>query len=235
MTLVVEQRPSDSPYIDQVMWGWSASAGSACRPAETHWHMVFLKHRGQVHPLLVGPWSSAGPVQWGAGGELLWIRFKLGTFMPNIAARTFLNTELELPGGAGQSFWLNSATWQFPNPDNVETFVNRLVRDEVLLHDPLVPAVLRDEPHDAASRTVRYRFQRATGLTQTHVRQHQRAHEAVALLQQGVPILDVVFHLGYFDQPHLTRSLKRIIGTTPAQYQQQPAEPLVRYNAAAAS
>jgi AraC-like DNA-binding protein len=32
-----------------------------------------------------------------------------------------------------------------------------------------------------------------------------------------VPILDVVFAEGYFDQAHLTRSLKRLVGQTPGQ------------------
>jgi AraC-like DNA-binding protein len=49
------------------------------------------------------------------------------------------------------------------------------------------------------------------------VYQIERAKRAVALLAQGVPILDAVEHAGYSDQPHLTRSLKRFFGKTPAQ------------------
>jgi methylphosphotriester-DNA--protein-cysteine methyltransferase len=49
------------------------------------------------------------------------------------------------------------------------------------------------------------------------VRQIERARYATTLLQQGVPILDVVYEAGYFDQPHLTRALKYFIGQTPAQ------------------
>ncbi len=39
----------------------------------------------------------------------------------------------------------------------------------------------------------------------------------MTLLQQGVSIVDTVDQAGYADQPHLTRSLKRFIGQTPAQ------------------
>jgi len=46
-----------------------------------------------------------------------------------------------------------------------------------------------------------------------------RAHKAVELLQQGVSILDTVYEAGYYDQPHLTRSLKQFIGKTPSQIQ----------------
>jgi AraC-like DNA-binding protein len=36
-------------------------------------------------------------------------------------------------------------------------------------------------------------------------------------LKQGISILDAVTLAGYADQPHLTRSLKRLVGQTPAQ------------------
>jgi AraC-like DNA-binding protein len=49
------------------------------------------------------------------------------------------------------------------------------------------------------------------------VRQIECARYATLLLRQGLPILDVVYEAGYFDQPHLTRSLKHFIGQTPTQ------------------
>jgi methylphosphotriester-DNA--protein-cysteine methyltransferase len=39
----------------------------------------------------------------------------------------------------------------------------------------------------------------------------------MTLLQRGVSIHDTVHEAGYFDQPHLTRSLKRLLGQTPAE------------------
>ena len=39
---------------------------------------------------------------------------------------------------------------------------------------------------------------------------------ATNLLTQGISILDTVHEAGYFDQAHLTRSLKHFIGQTPA-------------------
>jgi methylphosphotriester-DNA--protein-cysteine methyltransferase len=64
---------------------------------------------------------------------------------------------------------------------------------------------------------VQRRFLQATGLTQGTVFQIERARYATTLLKQGVSILDSVELAGYADQPHLTRSLKRYIGQTPAQ------------------
>lgn len=215
MSIVYEERLSDSPYIETITHGYTASDGSSIRPAEVHWHMVFVRERGLVHPLVVGPLKTSGVASWQEGAEILWIKFKLGTFMPYLPVRQWLDSETALPKASSQSFWLNSCSWQFPDFENVETFVKRLVREEVLLRDPIVKAVLQGHPPEVAPRTVRHRFLQATGLTQNHIQQFQRAQQATILLQQGFSILDTVYKLGYFDQPHLTRSLKRFMGTTP--------------------
>jgi hypothetical protein len=170
-----------------------------------------------MHPLVVGSLTTAGVVSWGEGAEILWIKFKLGTFMPHLPTRKLLDKETMLPEAASQSFWLKGSAWQFPDFENTETFVDRLVRDEVLVRDPVVNAALHNQLPETPSRTIRHRFLQATGLTQNHIRQFERAQQAAALLSQGVSILDTIYTLGYYDQPHLTRSLKRFTGKTPAQ------------------
>jgi hypothetical protein len=218
MTIIFEERSSDSPYVETVTRGRTANDGCTIRPAEIHWHMVLRKLNGSVQLLVVGPWTSSGVISYGAGAELLWIKFKLGTFMPHLPVRDYRDVETTLPGAASQSFWLKGSAWQYPDYENVETFVGRLVREDVLVHDPVVESALQGCPQEEISpRTVRHRFLQATGVTQGQIRQMKRAQQAAALLEQGVSILDAVFEAGYFDQPHLTRSLKQYIGYTPAQ------------------
>ena len=217
MSIIFEERKSDSPYVETVTYGRTVGNGSSIRPAEVHWHMVFAKHRGRVQPIVVGPWTTAGVVAYGGGAEILWIKFKLGTFMPQLRTRKFIDTETVLPVAAGKSFWLHGATWQFPDFENADTFVDQLVRDGALDSDQVVRAVLRDPAQEIPSRTVRHRFAQATGLAQSHIRQVERAQLAAALLEQGTSILDTVYEVGYYDQPHLTRSLKRFIGKTPTE------------------
>jgi AraC-like DNA-binding protein len=217
VTIIFEERLSDSPYIETITHGHTMSEGSTIRPAECHWHMVLVKHEEQTQSLIVGPLATSGVASWGEGAEVLWIKFKLGAFMPHLPTKVFLDTETTLPEASGQSFWLNSAAWEFPDFENVETFINRLAREDTLVHDPIVTAALQDQLPEMSSRTVRHRFLQSVGLTQTCVRQMRRAQRAKALLEQGVSILDVVYEAGYFDQPHLTRSLKQFIGYTPAQ------------------
>lgn len=217
MTIISEDRLSDSPFVEMVTRGWTVTEGSSIRPAEIHWHMVFVKHLGGVLSLIVGPHTTAGTASWGKGAEILWIKFKLGIFMPHLPTREYLDGEQALPEAPGRRFWLKGAVRQFPDYENVEAFINRLVREDDLVRDPVVSAALQDETPDLSSRTVRHRFLRATGQTQKHIRQYERAQRAAALLRQGVPILDTVFEAGYFDQPHMTRALKQFIGYTPAQ------------------
>ncbi len=217
MSFIAEERASNSPYIETITRGRTASGGSTIRPAESHWYMVLVRYHSNVQLLVVGPWASAGVISYAEGAEILWIKLKLGTFMPHLPLRGFLNGETTLPTAASQSFWLDGSARQFPDYENADTFVDRLVRDDVLALDPVVDAVLQGHPQEIPSRTVRHRFLRATGLSATHIRQIQRAHHAQALLQQGVSILDTIDEADYFDQPHLTKSLKQFIGYTPAQ------------------
>jgi hypothetical protein len=228
-SMIFEERSSDSPYIDTIMRGCTMADGSSVRPAETHWHMVFVRVNGEALPLVVGPLTSSGVARWGEGAEILWIRFKPGTYIPHLPAKNLLDKETLLPEAASrEKFWLKGAAWQMPTYENVETFVSRLARDELLIRDPVVEAVLQGEYlDDVAPRTVRHRFLRATGLTQGLIYQIERAKYASTLLEQGVSILDTVHLAGYFDQPHLTRSLKRFIGKTPGQHQlSDPREPV---------
>lgn len=214
---VCEARPSDSPYVETVTQGRTAGKGTTIRPAEVHWHMVFVTYQGHMQSLAVGPLTTAGVVPFTAGAEILWIKFRLGAFMPHLPASHLLDTETALPSAAGASFWLNGSAWQFPTYENADVFVNRLAREGVLAHDPMVNRALQDLSPDVALRTVRHRFKRATGQTQSHIRQFERAHRAAARLQEGASILDTVCETGYSDQSHLTKSLKQFTGYTPAQ------------------
>ena len=222
MGFIVEQRASDSPFVETVMHGYTASSGTTVRPAECRWHMVLVRHRGKTHMRAVGPLTLAGALPYTEGVELLWIKLKLGAFMPHLPTAKLLNAEIELPGATGQKFWLNGSAWQFPSYENADTFVSRLVREGVLAWDREVSAALQHQRLDLSPRTVRHRFLRATGLSRGQIEQVERAQRAELLLRQGVSILDTVEAAGYSDQPHLTRSLKRWIGHTPAQLLRLP-------------
>ena len=99
----------------------------------------------------------------------------------------------------------------------IEVFIGRLLRAGRIGREPVVDNVVQGHRLALSTRTAQSRFVRATGLTYGAFRQTERARHATELLRSGVPIADVVHDAGYFDQAHLTRSLKRLIGLTPGQ------------------
>jgi AraC-like DNA-binding protein len=181
--------------------------------------IVVTRYRGKATLTLRGPETKVTPMDYTwTGAEFLGIDFKLGAFMPHFPPGKLLNQQdVNLPEASRQSFWLHGSAWQFPDFENADTFVNRLLREGLLVHDPVVDAVVQGHPQELSLRAVQYRFLQATGLNHRTVQQIERARFAATLLEQGVSILDTVYQAGYFDQPHLTRSLKRFLGQTPAQ------------------
>lgn len=217
MSLITEERPPDSPLVATIIQGRTVRDGSSIRPAESHWHLVFVNYHGQMKAIIVGPWTTAGVASWGEGAEILSIKFKAGTFIPHLPFQTLVDNETILPEASSRSFWLNGSAWQLPDFEHVDVFLNRLEREELLICDPVVNAVLQDQVPDLSPRTLRHRFLQATGLNKKYIQQIERAQCAATLLQQGSSIADVVYQTGYADQPHLTRSLKQFVGYTPAQ------------------
>lgn len=144
--------------------------------------------------------------------------------MPNLPASRLVDGAVDLPNASSRSFWLAGSAWQFPEFGNLDVFVARLIRAGLLVHEPAVGAALNGQRSPLSDRSIQRHFRRTTGVTLTAVRQINRARYATVLLQEGTPILDVVEAAGYYDQPHLTRSLRYFIGQTPAQLQ-DPANP----------
>jgi hypothetical protein len=221
MGFVFDQRPSDSPFVEMIWRTHSEHAGTFTSLADSHWEMVISSYQGKTALTVRGPETEATSADFPAGAEFFGIVFKPGTFMPHLPAGDLRDrNDVTLPEATNQSFWLLGAAWQLPNYDNADTFVDKMMRDDLLVHDSVVDALLRGHQPDLSLRTVQRRFRRVTGLTFKTFQQIERARQALTLLQQGFPILDTVYETGYFDQAHLTNSLKRFVGQTPAQIAQ---------------
>ncbi len=219
MTFIYEDRPSDSSFVEMIWRAQSERAGSFISIASTHWEMVVTRYKGKTIFTVRGPETRATPLhyQW-TGAEWIGIRFKLGAFIPHLPPGILRDfRDVNLPEATSKSFWLHGAAWEIPTFDNADTFVARLVREGLLVRDPVVEAVLQGHPQNFSPRALQYRFLRATGLTHKAIQQIERARQAKTLLEHGASILDTVHRLGYYDQSHLTNSLTRFIGQTPAQ------------------
>ena len=218
MFVPIEDRLSDSPLVERVWRSHSEDAGMFLSVAASAFEMVVTRHRGRTFLTLRGPETRATTADCPAEGEWLGIRFKLGTFMPAFLPGNLLDRrDVTLPGASTHAFWLNGSAWEYPSFENAEVFVLRLVRKGLIVRDSIVDAVIHRHSQTLSLRSTQRHFLRATGITYSTWRQIERARHATNLLREGVSILDTVYQAGYFDQPHLTRSLTQRIGQTPAE------------------
>jgi AraC-like DNA-binding protein len=217
MLLNFDDRPSDSPFIERVWRCHTEHAGIFLSVAASHFEMVVTRHRGKTFLTLRGPETKATTVDCPAEGEWLGVRFRLGAFMPALPPGNLLDRQdVTLPDAASRSFWWKGSAWEYPDFENADTFVARLARKGVIARDVIADAVLRGHSHAMSVRSTQRHVLHATGVTHSTLRKIERARHATNLLKQGVSILDTIHQAGYFDQPHLTRSLKHLIGQTPA-------------------
>lgn len=218
MIIFDEERASDSPFVERVWRSHSEGVTPFLSIGVNHCEFVVSRLQGKITMTLRGPETKATPIgNAPAEGEWFGILLKLGTFLPHLPTSRLVDDQVDLPTASSNSFWLSGSVWQLPNYENADIFVERLVREGLLLRDPIVEAALQGQFKGLTQRAVQYRFLQATGITQSTARQIERARYATLLLQQGVSIADTIDQAGYYDQPHLTRSLKRFIGQTPAQ------------------
>ena len=212
-----EERGSDSPLVETIWRVESYRPAPFISVAATNWEIVFARVKGETTIAVRGPETVASMAETTDDAEFFGIIFKLGTFMPQLPVRNLVDTMVALPFSAGKSFWLNGSAWHMPTYENADTFVEMLMRREMIVQEPVVDDALKGRIPDLTLRSVQRNYVNATGLTHGTVAQIQRARHAAALLEQGVSILDTVDLAGYADQPHLTRSMRRFFGKTPTQ------------------
>ena len=195
-----ERRSSRSPMIEQTWQTRSEPEESFISVAVSHWEMVVTRRWGSARLTVRGPETKATTLPIPKDAEFFGIQFSLGTFMPGLPPGQLVDGSLTLPG-----------------PDNADVFVDRLVGAGLLVHDRVASAALQGDVEGLSTRSVERRVSRATGLTRGAIGQIRRAERAAELLCRGVSPLAVAGQVGYADQPHLTRSLKRFVGRTPSQ------------------
>lgn len=224
-------RTSDSPFIERVWRSHSVQAGAFHSIATCHWVMVVTRLEGKISMTVRGPETKATVADCPAQGEWFGVLLKLGTFMPLMRAGDLCDRNgVTLPNATAHSFWLNGSALDFPNFENMETFVNRLAQRGLIRKDHIVEGAIRGQLQTVTTRTEQRRVRQVTGLTGGAIHQIERARRATMLLRQGASILDVVHKAGYYDQAHLTRSLQRFIGQGPARIARETEQLSFLYN-----
>ncbi len=210
------ERASDSPLVERVWSCHSEGGGPFIAVASSHWEFVVSRVAGEVTFTLHGPETRPREVFCPPDGEWFAIRFKAGSFMPGLPVSRLINgNDVNLPGAFRGRVKLNGSAFEIPNFQNAEVFVDRLVRRGWLVRSEAVVAALAGDQTALLARTAQRHFLHATGMSHTALKQIERARRATVLLREGLSPGEVAAETGYFDQAHLTRSLRRLIGLTP--------------------
>ena len=218
-------RPSDSPYIERVWRGRSDGGGPFVSVAAGHLELVVTRLADLTMVTVRGPETRATTINCPPDGEWAAIRFRLGVHMPALPTHLLVDhRDVDLPVTADGSFALLGSRLPLPDLENAERYVDALARRGVIARDDVVEAAIRGDRQPLTLRSVQRHFRRTTGMTHGLFRQIERARYATTLLRDGASILDAVHEAGYFDQAHLTRSLKVLIGETPASVMRQDVQ-----------
>ena len=165
---------------------------------------------------IVGPESRTCVAPVPPEASFVGIQFTVGTSLRIADTTSLVDDGIPLPDVRSRSFWLDGRRWQTPDADDAELLVDHLVRHGVLVRDPVVTGVLRGDRSALSPRTVERRFRVATGLTRGAVAQIGVCGPR-GMLAAGAPVDDVVEKLGYYDEPHLARMLRRYVGRSAQQ------------------
>jgi hypothetical protein len=210
-------RPSDSPYIERVWRGRSDGGGPFVSVAAGHLELVVTRLADVAMVTVRGPETRATIIDCPPDGEWAAIRFRLGVYMPALPTQLLVDhRDVHLPVAADGSFALLGSRSPLPDLENAERYADELARRGVIARDDVVEAAVRGDRQRLTTRSVQRHFRRTAGITHGLFRQIERARHASILLREGASILDTVHEAGYFDQAHLTRSLKVLVGETPA-------------------
>jgi methylphosphotriester-DNA--protein-cysteine methyltransferase len=112
---------------------------------------------------------------------------------------------------------VNGIRTEIPTFQNTENFIELLIRRGVLAQSELVASVLDGHPMAMSPRTLQRHFINTSGITVNYWQQIQRAQRAMISLERGVSPHQTAAEAGYFDQAHMTKVLKQMMGQTPGE------------------
>jgi AraC-like DNA-binding protein len=221
MSFLYEEKASASPFVDVIWHTVDTSDGTYLAAADACWDMIFTRMPGGSRVLLSGPSSEPTAVPYRTGNRNVGVRFTQGTYFTHVDPHSMCDRTIPLPMPDHEHFDLDAHRWAMPDYATVDDLLAEFAAHGLLAHDAVIEAALHGEHPPVSSRTVERHFTRITGRSQRQVRQIARAREAVARLRTGEAIADVAYELGYADQSHLSRDVKRLTGYTPAESQRR--------------
>lgn len=209
-------RSSPHPWIDRVWQTVCLEDGIYRSTPDGSWDLILsVSPDGRPTVFLSGQATEPVDVPYLAGEHSVVISF---------AAHVHLTKDEEIRTGAairllpveGGVFLLDGVELPLPSFGNAEQLTERMVEANLLQSDDLVAKAFTPKPKAASRRSVQQHFKKTTGITQKDFQLIRRAQEAVRRLKRGENSAAVAADLGYSDQPHMIKSIKKIMGHLPS-------------------
>lgn len=219
-----EERVADSPLVASIRRvRYRANTREMVLP-DGSWDLLFMRPAGG--PMIaVQTGQIVAPLQADhePGDELLVVAFKPEVYLPRLPGHKTFQLGVARPVERDRSFWIDSERLEIPSFDNVEHLVAAMARKGLIERDPVVARALQGNSQRLDERSIQRHFAAVTGMSFKGFQQISRAREAARLLRSGRSPSQVAAELAFTDQAHMTHSLKRFLGQTPAQLARQVA------------
>lgn len=212
MTQKHSRRSSSHPWIDTVWQTVCLTDGIYKATPDGSWDLIFRVIPGQDPVVfLTGQGKEPVDVPYVAGEYGVVISFAAHVYVSEGAKAPlqFLPVEQD-------RFILNGVALPLPSFENAEDLTDRMLAAGRLRSDDVVAKAFTANPKAASKRSVQEHFKKVTGITQQDFQLIRRAQEAVRRLKAGDKPVTVAADLGYTDQPHMIKSIKKIMGHLPS-------------------
>jgi hypothetical protein len=212
---VWEQRRSTSADI-RTVWRGLRRRGRRLRDgASEHWGLSFIRRAdGSLAAELAGPRVEALPIRSRVGETYWGVELAAHVMIPGVDKALLRGDIVEL-AVADETVVIAEHAYVVPEWEALESFVSRLVADGVMVADADIRRALSGDDRGLSRRSWQRRFSSVTGLRRKEIERLDRSRRAYRLLCEGMTPADVAAAVGYADQPHLTREMRRIRGETP--------------------
>jgi AraC-like DNA-binding protein len=212
MSQIHKSRKSGHPLIETVWQSENISDGTYLATPDRSWDLIAMTHQdGSRQMMLTGQATKPSYVPYVAGTSSVVISFVPSAYLPSYPSASLIDSFEFLPTVDATHFHLAGYTFAFPDFDTAEELVEQMLEHNILKSDPIVDGTLEA----SSDRTVQRHYAETTGMPRKTLEQIERAQQAVTLLQKGERPVDAAADSGYSDQPHLTKSLKKIMGISP--------------------
>ncbi len=216
MTQKHARRGSSHPWIDTVWQTVCLTDGIYKATPDGSWDLIFRMAPGEEPVVfLAGQGKEPVDVPYAAGEYGVVISFAAHVYVTQ-DRQTGMNAPVRYLPVNADSFVLNGVALPLPAFENAESLTDRMVEAGLLQSDDVVAKAFTANPKAASKRSVQERFKKVTGITQQDFQLIRRAQEAVRRLKAGDKPAAVAADLGYTDQPHMTKSIKKIMGHLPS-------------------